>query len=183
MGNFLTTSRSNIFSKLQIFLKNTFHSNWSSYLVLIHFLINYFTALTKFWMLQMRKSCSCWISAIFFQCCFMIDMQVFMTVSYFSEFFSRNKFLVWGFTFQWMIVFELGDAPWGDFEKNHRMGESPDSPPPTPLPLFPLLNLQTDCKESDFSVNSNNIKIFYTQTLSNLLKITKFLVKILSLNS
>ena len=100
----------------------------------------------------------------------------------FRRLFSRNKFLVWGFTFQWMVAFELGDAPWGDFEKNHRMGESPDSPP-TPLPLFPLLNLQTVCKESDFSVNFNNIKIFYTQTLSHLLKITKFLVKILSLNS
>ena len=70
----------------------------------------------------------------------------------------------------------------GRFRKNHRMGESPDSPP-TPLPLFPLLNLQTVCKESDFSVNFNNIKIFYTQTLSHLLKVTKFLVKILSLNS
>ena len=33
LGNFLTISRSNI-SKLQIFLKNRFHSNWRSYLVL-----------------------------------------------------------------------------------------------------------------------------------------------------
>ena len=33
LGNFLTISRSNI-SKLQIFLKNRFHSNWKSYLVL-----------------------------------------------------------------------------------------------------------------------------------------------------
>ena len=131
LGNFLTTSRSNIFSKLQIFLKNTFHSNWSSYLVLIHFLTNYFNALTKFWMLQMRKSCSCWISAIFFQCCFMIEMQVFMTVSDFSRFFSRNKFLVWDFTFQWGVVFELGDTPWEGFRKNHRT-----LIPPTPLPLF-----------------------------------------------
>ena len=33
LGNFLTIFRSNI-SKLQIFLKNRFHSNWRSYLVL-----------------------------------------------------------------------------------------------------------------------------------------------------
>ena len=33
LGDFLTISRSNI-SKLQIFLKNRFHSNWPSYLVL-----------------------------------------------------------------------------------------------------------------------------------------------------
>ena len=33
LGNFLTISRSNI-SKLQIFLKNRFHSNWRSYLIL-----------------------------------------------------------------------------------------------------------------------------------------------------
>ena len=33
LSNFLTISRSNI-SKLQIFLKNRFHSNWRSYLVL-----------------------------------------------------------------------------------------------------------------------------------------------------
>ena len=32
LGNFLTISRSDI-SKLQIFLKNRFHSNWRSYLV------------------------------------------------------------------------------------------------------------------------------------------------------
>ena len=33
LGNFLTILRSNI-SKLQIFLKNSFHSNWRSYIVL-----------------------------------------------------------------------------------------------------------------------------------------------------
>ena len=33
LGNVLTSSRSNI-SKLEIFLKNRFHSNWRSYLVL-----------------------------------------------------------------------------------------------------------------------------------------------------
>ena len=33
LGNFLTISRSKI-SKFQIFMKNRFHSNWSSYLVL-----------------------------------------------------------------------------------------------------------------------------------------------------
>ena len=45
----------------------------------------------------MRKSRSCGISAIFFQYCFMIETQVFMTVSDFSRLFSRNHFLEEGF--------------------------------------------------------------------------------------
>ena len=40
-------------------------------------------------MLQVRKSHSCGISAIFFQCCFMIETQVLITVSDFFCFFSR----------------------------------------------------------------------------------------------
>ena len=50
-------------------------------------------------MLQVRKSHSRGISAIFFQCCFMIETQVFMAGSDFSGFFSRNHFLEGGFTF------------------------------------------------------------------------------------
>ena len=53
----------------------------------ICFVTNCFTLLTKVWMLQVRKSCSCGISAIFFQCCFMIEIQILMTVSNFSWFF------------------------------------------------------------------------------------------------
>ena len=52
-------------------------------------------------MLQLIKSESCGISATFFQCCFMIETQVVMTVSNFLRFCSRNHFLEGGFTFQW----------------------------------------------------------------------------------
>ena len=55
--------------------------------VMQYSLTNYFTFHTKFWMLQMIKSDSCGISAIFFQCCFMIETQVLMTVSNFFGFF------------------------------------------------------------------------------------------------
>ena len=49
---------------------------------------------------EVRISCSCGISAFFLQCCFMIEQQVLMTVSYFSEFFPRDHFREGGFTFQ-----------------------------------------------------------------------------------
>ena len=52
-------------------------------------------------MLQVKKLHSCGISAIFFQCCFMIETQILMTVSDFLGFFSRNHFLEGDFTFQW----------------------------------------------------------------------------------
>ena len=55
-------------------------------------------------MLQVIKLGSCGISAIFFQCCFMIETQVLMTVSDFSGIFSRNHFLEGGFTFRWKGV-------------------------------------------------------------------------------
>ena len=51
-------------------------------------------------MLQVRKSRSYGISAIFFHCCFMIEAQILMTISNFLRFFSRNYFLEGGFTFQ-----------------------------------------------------------------------------------
>ena len=47
-------------------------------------------------MSQVRKSCSCGISAIYFQCCFMIETQVLMIVSNFSGFILER-----GFTFNW----------------------------------------------------------------------------------
>ena len=59
-----------------------------------------FHFLTKFRIIQERKSHSCRISAIFFQCSFMIETQVLMAVSDFSGFFSTNHFLEGGFTFQ-----------------------------------------------------------------------------------
>ena len=59
-------------------------------------------------MLQVRKSHSCEISAIFFHCCFMIETQTLMTASDFSVFFSRNHFLEGGFTCQWGECFSDG---------------------------------------------------------------------------
>ena len=52
-------------------------------------------------MLQERKPHFCGIFATFFQCYFMSETQVLMTVSNFFGFFSRNYFLEGGFTFQW----------------------------------------------------------------------------------
>ena len=54
---------------------------------------------------QVRESCCCGIFAFFFQCCFMIETQVLMTVSDFLGFFSRNHFVERGFTFQWEDLF------------------------------------------------------------------------------
>ena len=60
-------------------------------------------------MLQVRKSHSCGVSWIFFQCCFMIEAQVLMTVSDFLKFFPRNHFLEEGFAVQWGgVVFQMG---------------------------------------------------------------------------
>ena len=67
-------------------------------------------------MLEVIKSDSCGISAIFFQCCFMIQAQVLMTVSDFWGIFSRNHFLEGGFTFQWgEVVSQMGGfiVKWG----------------------------------------------------------------------
>ena len=104
-------------------------------------------------MFEVRKSRSCGISAIFFQCCFMIETQVLMTVSDFSRFFSRNHFLEERFTFQWEVcffrwrmgfIFKWGgggapcpmrgigfDGGAGRFEKNRKMGEARPPCPPT----------------------------------------------------
>ena len=98
-----------------------------------YFLANCFFFRTKFWMLQVIKSDSCRILAIFFQCCFMIETQVLMTVSNFSGIFSRNHFLEGGFTFQW----GRGGVPIliGGFKENCRMGGGgyPTCSPPSPL--------------------------------------------------
>ena len=62
-------------------------------------------------MQQVRKSCFCQISAIFFQCCFMCETQVLMPYSNFSDLFSRNHFLECGFIFQWrVVIFQLGES-------------------------------------------------------------------------
>ena len=80
---------------------------------------NYFTFCTKLRLLQVIKSHSCGISAVFFQYCFMIETQVSITVSDFSKYFSRNHILEVDFTFQWgrlflrlgAFIFKCGGAP------------------------------------------------------------------------
>ena len=84
----------------------------------IYFLTNCFTFLTKFWMLQVRKSRFCGISVIFIQCCFMSETQVLMTVLDFSGFFSWNHFpegsFHWGRGFQLgAFIFKWGERAWG----------------------------------------------------------------------
>ena len=84
-------------------------------------------------MLQVRKSFSCGISAISFQCCFMSETQVLMSFQFFGLF-SRNHFLEGGFIFQWGASFlgggrghPLGASVlmWrGRGSRNHRMGKS-----------------------------------------------------------
>ena len=94
---------------------------------------------------QVRESCCCGIFAFFFQCCFMIETQVLMTVSDFLGFFSRNHFVERGFTFQWEDLFFRRVASFlsvcgrchmgalvlmegGGFKTNCRMGASPAPP-------------------------------------------------------
>ena len=60
--------------------------------VISYLLSNCFPFLTKFWMLQVRKSRFSGISAIFFQCCFMSRTEVLITVSNFFGFFFQESF-------------------------------------------------------------------------------------------
>ena len=73
----------------------------------VYFLTNCFTFLIKFCMLKVRKSRFCEMFANFFQCRFMNETQVSMTVSNFLGLFSRYHFLEGDFTFQWGV-----GAPW-----------------------------------------------------------------------
>ena len=73
-------------------------------------------------MLQVRKSRFCGIAVIFFQCCFLSETQVLMTVSDFG-FFSRNPFLKRGFIFQREVLhFQAEVAPHGDISFDGRGG-------------------------------------------------------------
>ena len=86
---------------------------------------------------EVRISCSCGISAFFLQCCFMIERQVLMTVSYFSEFFPRNHFLEGGFTFpRGGIVFHMRKASF--LSERCPMGALVLIGAPLPCPLTPL---------------------------------------------
>ena len=86
-----------------------------------YYLRNCFIFCTKLWLLQVIKSHSCGISIIFYQCCFMTEAQVSITVSDFSKYFSRNHILEVDFTFQWgrlflrlgAFIFKCGGAPCG----------------------------------------------------------------------
>ena len=102
-------------------------------------------------MVRERKPRFCEIYAIFFQCYFMSEIQVLMTVSDFFGFFSRNYFLEGGFTFQWGgisfsvewgFIFKRRGAGLGElalvgggiFKKYRRMDADrpPKTHPPTP---------------------------------------------------
>ena len=65
--------------------------NWSTNIKFSNKLFHFFM---KLWMLQLRKSRFYGISAISFQCCLMDEIQVLMTVSDFSGFFSRNYLIL-----------------------------------------------------------------------------------------
>ena len=80
--------------------------------VIWYFLTNCFTFLTKGWMPQVRKSCSCGISAIFFQCFFMVETQVLMTVSDFSGFFLGIIYWNGDSLFNGGVVSQMG---WASF--------------------------------------------------------------------
>ena len=105
--------------------------------VIWYFLTNCFTFLTKGWMPQVRKSCSCGISAIFFQCFFMVETQVLMTVSDFSGFFLGIIYWKGDSLFNGGVVFRMG---WASFLSGGAMGGGigfiPRHPP---LPLWETL--------------------------------------------
>ena len=95
--------------------------------VISYFLTNCFTFLTNFWMFQVRKSCFCGFSVIFFHCCFM--SETLMTVSNFC-FFSVNHFLERGFIFWWGLPHGGHWLWWGGFQKKSwdRRGHLPAPP-------------------------------------------------------
>ena len=71
----------------------------------------------------MRKSHSCGISAIFFECYLVSETQILMTVSDFLWFFCRKSFPGRGLHFSMggvqmgSFIFEWGEgAPWGKHE-------------------------------------------------------------------
>ena len=96
-------------------------------------------------MLQVRKLCSCGISAIIFQCCFIIGLN--SSFQFFRVFFlgiiswkGASLFKGWGACFSVGLHFYVWEGhPMGDInfdgglEKNHRMG------PPCPPPLWDTL--------------------------------------------
>ena len=84
LGNFLTISRSNI-SKLQVFLKNRFHSNWRSFLVLTSSQKPNKNRSSRFW----KKYQSVWFRA---------NLETFSQISPNQEFFFETPAL-WIFCF------------------------------------------------------------------------------------
>ena len=106
-------------------------------------------------MLQARESLSSGIFAIFFQCWFMIETQVLMTLSNFLVFFSRNHFLEGASLFSGVVCFSVkrggsflrggrgvphvsANVLWG-VEKSYRIYRVAPMPSPPPLPLWETL--------------------------------------------
>ena len=112
-------------------------------------------------MVQAGESLSSGIFAIFFQCWFMIETQVFMTLSNFLVFFSRNHFLEGASLFNGVVCFSVkrGESflrgvggvgcpmlvqtfcgGWGGGSKKViEFIEWPPCPPMPPLPLWETL--------------------------------------------
>ena len=88
-------------------------------------------------MLQVRKSRSCGISAIFSKCCFMIETQVLLTVSnfFFQESFPGRRL---HFSMGSRAVFQLGSTPWVGIGFD---GEGGGGFSPHTLPLWETLGL------------------------------------------
>ena len=111
--------------------------------IISHLLANCFTFCTKFWMLQVRKSRFCGISAISFQCCFMSETQILMTVSNFcnfSFFFPKE-----GDRGPSLFTEKEGWKKIG-VKKNHIMRRSPLSALPPPPLWHPLREQQATGK-------------------------------------
>ena len=106
-------------------------------------------------MLQARESLSSGIFAIFFQCWFMIETQVLMTLSNFLVFFSRNHFLEGASLFNGVVCFSVkrggsflrgGGVPhvsanvlWGGGVGGRKKSEFIEWPPCPRLPLWETL--------------------------------------------
>ena len=104
--------------------------------IISHLLANCFTFCTKFWMLQVRKSRFCGISAISFQCCFMSETQILMAVSNFCNF---SFFFSEGGEDRGPSVFTEKEGWKNRGQKNHIMRGSPLSALPSP-PLCDTLS-------------------------------------------
>ena len=123
-----------------------------------------------------KKIMFLWNSTIFFQCCFMSETKVLMTVSDFSGFFSRNHFLEEGFIFQWRGggIFSVGGLNFyvggrGCFMGGASvlMGRGVETPiPPYGKPWTVQLNSKMSyLYENQSTIVNKNLKNFFHQYL------------------